>query len=335
MRKSSVKVVLTMLIVSLIGGMILTACGRKKDKDLKELEALLEDEDVDIDEFIKDVEKKKNEEPIEPAQEPEYEEDDYFVTEAGETIYYKDLEPQPTQNEKIVFELVEVSDEIKNSKLSDKIIQIGNVVLPNDGSLTVREVLERLNADQPVRLSHSDYAEDGLFTEDVIDSIGIYIDTDRIKGTDGSEFDAVENCICNLSVIPEEDDPKPVMDHKVQRITAGIFPQTLNEFYPGNICAAYNNRPEYMKESTQYDIEEAVKQRNEEYPFYEMKYDDFKEYVEKLASDAGLEIEEKNNGWTINIENNKEKKYGLGLRWLTIEMDMRQNQFIFFDARWF
>lgn len=266
---------------------MLTGCGKSREE--KEFEALLEDDYDDIEKQLDQIKEDQS-----PAFEDNLEmiedigEDDFDGDAPAPVVTKKDGEDKPKiEEEKTDFKLVEVSEEVKNSKLTDEIVQVGNVVLPNDMSLTVQDVMDLLSADQgPVKIHPNQYAVDGLYTSSTGEWLGIYPDEE------GSEKNSL-NEICELYVFEEPDDPKRVVEHKVLDIHGPGFPGSMNVFYPGNICAAYGDSIDFMEKGYcsigKYRFENEIKQRNDERQFLEMTFEDGKALMEKLALDAGLE----------------------------------------------
>ncbi len=167
------------------------------------------------------------------------------------------------------FELVEVSDEIKNSRMGDGTYQIGKAVINViDNPMTFREFVDRLSINGEVTLSE-EYPMETVIGGEIIE----------------------------LDVRPEGAPEKYGMC-KVQlgwsggalmdaQITSYIYsipdsPYCMNFFYPGNICGMMevSGRREMFKDL----YKTAVEKRLEEYPYWNMDYEECKEYWTEKCS---------------------------------------------------
>lgn len=162
------------------------------------------------------------------------------------------------------FRLCEVSDEIKNSTVYDEIVQVGDIVLPNDGSLTVKDVVERLSVQGPVTVYEGD---DEITADSLVNPTNMYLGSYTIR-------DEYNNDLCSVNYVNLSEDIANAFDCIVADISYPIYssPNILNFFYPGNICpavfnassdvralSAYEQRVSEYKEMTYQSIEEDLK----------------------------------------------------------------------------
>ena len=139
------------------------------------------------------------------------------------------------------FKLYEASDEIKESTVNDAIVQIRNVVVKTDGSLTVKELYDALNKDGSVTIKKGgDEVTDSSLANSGVHSCYIV-----------DEFDYG---LCDLDFVNETEAPANIMDCKVINVTAPQYSDNvLNFFYPGNICAGIYSDNDSVKETEWYE----------------------------------------------------------------------------------
>lgn len=142
------------------------------------------------------------------------------------------------------FKLYDVSAEIKNSLFTDEIVQINDSVIPNDGSLTVKDIVDILSAYGPVTVKdgNTEITEDSL-VQPTGSSLGTYRFVD--------EFD---QDICSASYVNESDQIASAYDCRIANIgdPGNYSKNVLNFFYPGNICAAQYGVSSDVQESEAY-----------------------------------------------------------------------------------
>lgn len=309
----------------------LTACGKDEDEYLSKEEKEMLDEVEDgfgdeMEDMLKQVDENKQK-----AKE-EKKEDEPTPTSSEEAIWVDpdDLTPTP---EIVPFELVEVSDEIKNSKLTDEIVQVGNVVLPNDFSLTVKEAIDLLSQDGEVSMG------DG-YTPDLLipGSDGHIKDIKKLpilragSGMDPLWADDVD-VICNIYFYNLEESPTNIMDCIVFDFSRGSLQNALNFFWSGNLYCEGLTDISYL--SGKPGFEEAIKQRSEEYPLHQMTYQEAHDYLEKMTKDADVEAEWSSSGAEYSFTfNSKEIVPGQLDAWDGSEDLRRQTRYTFvFDLK--
>ena len=159
--------------------------------------------------------------------------------------------------------LVEALPEIKESKVSDQIVQVYNAILPIDGSITVGKMMELLTEGYGSELTISElYTPDGLATP------GMY------NGSSVDIFNDKNEAICQFSYYNAANVDVALEDC----VVTAIYPETENEhalnfFYAGNMCAGifeYNVK-EYCPQ--------AYAKRAIDYP--ELDIDSIHEYLEE------------------------------------------------------
>lgn len=162
------------------------------------------------------------------------------------------------------FRLCEVSDEIKNSTVYDEIVQVGDIVLPNDGSLTVRDLVDRLSINGPVKILENDKE---ITADSLVNPTGSMLGRYAVA-------DEYNNELCSILYINATSNIANAFDSIVVNITAPYVqsPNILNFFYPGNICPAvftvfpevkelpaYEKRVSEYKEMTYQSVEDDLK----------------------------------------------------------------------------
>ena len=185
------------------------------------------------------------------------------------------------------FECAQMTDEIRDSKVTDPIVQVGNAVLKTDGSLTVREVMELLDIDGEVQLGNSYTKED-----EISSAVDISITRESL-----AQFGADDKKeVCIISVRPENEGvPTKVADCIVDDIGAAGYGgfNNLNIIYAGNICAIFftENRMGLPEAASEYgdDLLAAYEQRMEEQPLVHMSFDEAKDHIHSLAESAGTQ----------------------------------------------
>lgn len=159
------------------------------------------------------------------------------------------------QETKPAFKLYDVSEEIKNSKFTDDVVQVGGTVFHDDGSMTVGEFAKELrkNGEVTVIGEHGKEIRERTKVEPV----------DKVSIPDKySLVDEFGEEICKIGYINDTGETISAYDCKVTCINAPdeSSPNGLNFFYAGDLCAAtygYGN-----------DLEEAdgYAERMKEYP---------------------------------------------------------------------
>ncbi len=146
--------------------------------------------------------------------------------------------------------LVEPSEEIVNSDITDGIVQVYDVVVPLDGSMTVGDFITLLN----------DSVDCGIVIKDVNEnSIA-----ETGKNVEVIVEDENGDDVCRL-IYAAFDEPGKVYDCPIIEVMEGYFAciHNLNIFYAGNICPGiyvnsekteYISSPEYQERIKDYPI---------------------------------------------------------------------------------
>lgn len=190
-------------------------------------------------------------------------------------------------NETSSFELVKPTDEIKNSKINDGIVQVGNIVLPNNLSLTVEQVVSELGKDGYVYASIPYGADSSVIPAlKKEENIVIYRPQDanqeKLKGTRD------ESAICSLDVINTSEEPQELDKCLVLDIHApSTLPYSLNFFYAGNIngiihmCFGEEEKEKYKN---------FYEERKNEYNYETKSTDELVDFAREKAQEAGLDF---------------------------------------------
>lgn len=148
------------------------------------------------------------------------------------------------KEEKSSFKLVEPSPEIINSKITDPIVQVGNAVIPNDGSLTIGELKDILEKESGAKTviaydGHNPNRLDMNFRMPEFTEASLVKSTYYDCGYYVAYKDENDNEICRAIYVNDTDVPIAAFDCKIACIYApsGISMNILNFFYAGNICA--------------------------------------------------------------------------------------------------
>ncbi len=178
-------------------------------------------------------------------------------------------------SQKETFKLYDVSKEIKNSTFKDQIAQVGDVVLREDGSMTVGEVVEELGKNGPILIK--DESKNLITENSLIDpmSEGSCALLDEVK------VNGVEKEICRLKYVNVTEDALSAYECKVVAISSPSIAWNLNSlnfFYAGNICSGLYG----VKADNVWNTEECAK-RLKKYP--EMEAED----VEDMLRQKGTE----------------------------------------------
>ncbi len=179
-------------------------------------------------------------------------------------------------SQKGTFKLYDVSKEIKNSTFKDQIAQVGDVVLREDGSMTVGEVVEELRKNGPILIKDE---SKNLITENSL--------IDPMSRESCDLLDGDEKGICKLEYVNVTEDALSAYECKVIAISPPLRTgnlNTLNFFYAGNICSGIygaeadqvSNTKEYAKRLKKYpkmeaeDVEDVLLQKGAE----DIRFDD-------------------------------------------------------------
>lgn len=156
---------------------------------------------------------------------------DNALKEEAEAIKAQEQEMQEKAAVLDAITLCEPSNEIKNSKFGDDIVQIGDVVVKTDGSMTVGDFNRELQKSFKFTLKNGD----GEVTDSSLK------DTSPFDTPNASSLAAVDeagNYICDIKYVNPTDSVLNVFDCIVVEVEANLHSvYSLNCFYPGNICA--------------------------------------------------------------------------------------------------
>lgn len=156
------------------------------------------------------------------------EEDADELAEIAEEIYEEEAAEEQAEAEQeaeaqSAFKLYDATSEIKNSKFTDAIVQVGGVVLHDDGSMTVGEVVEMLQENGAVVLKDNDHKE--ITEASLVEA--------AYRGTYSFE-DEFKNELCTVEYINETEEIAGAYDCKVLDISAPVWStdnlNTLNFF---------------------------------------------------------------------------------------------------------
>ena len=178
------------------------------------------------------------------------------------------------------FELVEVSDELKNSVLTDSCVQVGNVILHRDRTMTIGEAVALLEQDGEVATEKRENGEDRGLT--------VY----RKIPDHPNDWMRDNEILCWL-MGPRDFNGESIMDAPlVQVIVSKNSPHRLNVIYPGNVCGLFAYRTTGLSEkSVKVDeyYSDCIDRRREEYNRFVGRTED--EYImlcKDMCSQAGL-----------------------------------------------
>ena len=211
-----------MLLAGVLVSFALVGCGgstEEKEAAAESSEQQQETEKTDV----------KEETAAEPAVVVEEESEEQEIVE------------QPT------FKLYDVSEEIKNSKFTDDVVQVGGTVFHDDGSMTVGEFVEELrkNGEVTVIGEHGKEIRERTKVEPV----------DKVSIPDKySLVDEFGEEICKIGYINDTGEIISAYDCKVTCINAPdeSSPNGLNFFYAGDLCAATYGNGNDLKEADGY-----------------------------------------------------------------------------------
>ena len=241
------KLFLTVILCSCLS--LLTACGGKDD-----VTELAEDYGFSKSE-VKEIQEQLNESgDIETA--------------------FDDNDNEVADSEEHSFELVEVSDAIKNSHLEDDIVQVGNVVLKNDASLSIQDIISALKGQwKEIRIVDKNRNE---VTGNTLMQPGQYTNTLNLETL--YVYNEYENELCTLYISNTTGEMINMMDALVVDIRQPMTGmESLNFFYPGNVCAILTASYSQDKKES-----EAYLARLAEYP--NMKYTDWDSWLDSVTN---------------------------------------------------
>ncbi len=219
------------------------------------------------------------------------EEDADELAEIAEEIYEEEAAEEQAEAEQAAeaqsaFKLYDATSEIKNSKLTDEIVQVGGVVLRDDGSMTLGEVMEMLQEDGTAILKDDKHRE--------ITEASLVEPED--KGTYYLE-DEFENDICEIEYINETEEIAGAYECKVIDISTSGWPaddlDALNFFYAGDICTGvYRLNGKNAAESAEYA------KRLEEYPL--MTYQEVEDTLKQKGAE-NISFDDQNERYEVYI----------------------------------
>ncbi len=159
------------------------------------------------------------------------------------------------QETKSAFRLYDVSEEIKNSKFTDDVVQVGGTVFHDDGSMTVGEFAEELRR-------HGEVTIIGEHGKEIRERTKVEPADDVTMHEEYSLVDEFGEEICKIAYINDTDETISAYDCRVTGINAPDenSPNSLNFFYAGDLCAATYGYGNDLVETYGYA------ERMEEYP---------------------------------------------------------------------
>ena len=175
------------------------------------------------------------------------------------------------------FELVEVSDELRNSILTDGCVQVGNAIIRRDRTMTIGEAVALLEQDGEVTTEK--YKKN---------AVAVYR---RIS--DHPDLWEKDNELLCWLVKPYTYKGESIMDAPLAQVmVARNSPHRLNVIYPGNICGLFvAGVGELIEQSVSFDYyySEYIEERREEYSrFVNISEDEYVSLCEEMCSQAGL-----------------------------------------------
>lgn len=192
------------------------------------------------------------------------------ANELAELFYGDDSDyaQEEVEEEKVGFELVEPKQEIINSKLSDPIVQIQNSIIRFDGSMTVKEVCDKVAEESGIGFTYTfdqgmsrnnELTEDSLAESNSYSYIDVYL------------VDENGDKAYSILAINDSDTFKSIYECPVIGVKS-YSEYDLNCFLAGNLCVGTLDRNRYESD------DEAYLKRLELYPV--MSYDDVKSYLD-------------------------------------------------------
>lgn len=196
---------------------------------------------------------------------------------------YDDGDEDDYSEDKIAsIKLVEASDEIKNSILTDEIVQVSNSVLPTDGTMTVGEIVGKLEAENDFTILF----EDDMNQNSLVETIRYTLPGISLINSSNNEE------ICRITYINTNSAPINFYECKVVSIDdPGQYSiESLNFFYPGNICYGTYICSDDIIATKEYET------RIKDYPVLE-----YSEIIPFLSKN-GIDIKEEEMGEEINFD---------------------------------
>ena len=191
---------------------------------------------------------------------------------AEEAVEWEDQKAAEDSAEKAAAEsidLVAPKNEIVNSKLSDKFIQLEDTIIPMDGSITVKELLDVVQGCYDFTVNTGDTTSDSVtsdtWTVIFYDEEGNEIIYANARPSSMDSLSNVYDCIV----------------YEIAPCSDSVY--ALNFFYPGNICASTYVISEYspIRETDRY------KERLEQYP--PIRVDEIEDYLSGQDCDFGYD----------------------------------------------
>lgn len=162
-------------------------------------------------------------------------------------------ESQKSDQQENTFKLFDVMPEIENSKIGDGIVQVNDVLLHDDGTMTLGEAIDKLkNSEDGNKLFYGcmgeekEFAFDGLVDPRGSESLIVYY------GDDYSDYTAE---LCSISVFNPSENMVEAKDAYVVKVIGTAYnkieaPYAMNIFFAGNLnLGLYEDQ---LKESEYY-----------------------------------------------------------------------------------
>lgn len=162
-------------------------------------------------------------------------------------------ESQKSDQQENTFKLFDVMPEIENSKIGDGIVQVNDVLLHDDGTMTLGEAIDKLkNSEDGDKLIYVCWTKDQEFQLDgLIDARSI----DCVKVYYGDDYSDFYSELCSIYVYNASDEIAEEKDACIVSVEGSVYnwpeaPYSLNVFYAGNLN--YGLYDDDLKESEYY-----------------------------------------------------------------------------------
>ena len=152
-------------------------------------------------------------------------------------------EEQETEDEEVKVNLIDATPEIKNSKITDPLVQVQGAVIPTNGNMTIGEAKEAISKtcdfNLLIKSEQSEQTADAIIEPFKIINCSIESDNGVI--------------LALFQVVSDSENSNKFYDAKVVAANAETSgEESLNFFYAGNICAGIYPQLGVMKEAKAY-----------------------------------------------------------------------------------
>ena len=152
-------------------------------------------------------------------------------------------EEQETEDEEVKVNLIDATPEIKNSKITDPLVQVQGAVIPTNGNMTIGEAKEAISKtcdfNLLIKSEQSEQTADALIEPFKIINCSIENENGDV--------------LAQFGVVNDNENSNKFYDAKVVTASAeSSSVESLNFFYAGNICAGIYPLLGDMKETKAY-----------------------------------------------------------------------------------